>query len=60
MSQKMCRYNVLKCSKTPFGCCELIGSFLSEEEAKNREKKANKEIDHTISIIVVHKFEYEF
>lgn len=59
MSQKMCRSNVFKCPKTPFGCCELVGSFQNEEEAKKCEKKANNEINHETAIILISKLEYE-
>ncbi|MHC4124413.1 MAG: hypothetical protein ACYSSI_12630 [Planctomycetota bacterium] len=58
MVQKMCRFNVLKCPKTPFGTCELVGSFETEEEAEKCEKEANKSCDDN-SIIWLHKLEYE-
>lgn len=57
MAQKMCRFNVFKCPKRA-GCCALVGSFESEDEAIVCEEEANKIVDDNF-IILIHKLEYE-
>jgi len=59
MIQKMCFYNVLKCPKTPAGCCELLGSFENEDEAKRFRGEESKEIDNDHFIILIDKLEYD-
>ena len=59
MSHKRCFFNVLKCPATVgFGCCELLGSFQSEDEAKECRKEESSKIDKDNFIILVHKLEY--
>ena len=59
MIQKMCFYNVFKCPKTSAGCCELLGSFDNEDEAKRCRRNKSGEIDNDNSIILIHKLEYD-
>jgi hypothetical protein len=59
VGENKCFYNVLRCPKTPFGSCKLVGSFETEDEAKRCKNEANNGIDHGTSIILIHKFEYE-
>lgn len=58
LAHKMCCFNVLKCPKTAFGTCELVGSFQTEDGAKKCKEQAEKFIDGNF-IIILHKFEYE-
>jgi len=59
MSQKKRFYNVFKCPKTPFGCCELVGSFDSKDEAERCQEEKNKEIDNDCCFLLIHPLEYE-
>ena len=60
MKTKMCYYNLLKCpAKVGFGCCELLGSFQSEDKAKNMKKEMSEKIDTDRYTILIHKLEYE-
>lgn len=60
MKTKMCWFNLLKCpAEVKYGCCELLGSFQSEEEAINMKKEMSTKIDTDRHTILIHKLEYE-
>ena len=59
MIQKKCVYNVFKCRITPFSCCELLGSFESNDEAEKFKKENGKKIDNAHFYLLIHPLEYE-
>ena len=59
MIKKRCFYNVFKCPKLPDGCCELLGSFENEDEAKRCRGEESKKIDNDHFFIIIDTLEYD-
>jgi len=58
MLQERCVYNVFKCPKQT-SCCELLGSFESEDEAEKCKTKNDKITDKELYVILIHQLKYK-